>query len=233
MSAALVVLCPMRSISSRRFAPASAVSMSEAIPVPVRTCRGVQPTDQHKPIHLRFNTTVTNDDASVTNDDETSKRHLFQTIRPYLYAYLRAVSVVLGGIVGVPGTKFLDDYIAKRFGPPQAPLAVRAQEVTDALTRVGELLDELQAEVQARMTLIESLAGKAQDAEQRATDALRRANLSEEDAKAVDAYLNRALTVQLSEVEGKARRREWGLGTIGGLVVGIAAILIGHFLFGL
>lgn len=113
-----------------------------------------------------------------------------------------------------------------------APLAERAQEVSDALLRVGALIAELQAEVEARMILIDSLAARAKDAEYRADEALHRANLSEEEAKAVDAYLNRALTVQLGEVERKSRRREWGLATLGALIIGVIAILISHFLFG-
>jgi len=126
--------------------------------------------------------------------------------------------------------------ILKRFGPPPAPLAVRAQEVSDALTKAGSLMDELRAEVDARTALIDSLAAKTQDAERRSTDALRRADLNEEQAKAVDAYLDRALGVQLGLAERKARRREWGLATLGGLivglVVGVGSILIAHFLFG-
>ena len=106
--------------------------------------------------------------------------------------------------------------ILKRFGPPPAPLAVRAQEVSDALTKAGSLMDELRAEVDARTALIDSLAAKTQDAERRSTDALRRADLNEEQAKAVDAYLDRALGVQLGLAERKARRREWGLATLGG-----------------
>jgi F0F1-type ATP synthase membrane subunit b/b' len=126
----------------------------------------------------------------------------------------------------------LADLFFKRFGPPPAPLAVRAQEVSDALTNAQTLFADLEAEVEARTALVEALTNKAQAAERRADDALRRADLSEEQAKAVDAYLGRALKVQLGTVERKARRREWGLATLVGLIVGLASILIAHFLFG-
>ena len=122
------------------------------------------------------------------------------------------------------------DLLFKRLGPPPAPLAVRAQEVSDALTKARTLFADLETEVEARTALVEALTTKAQDAERRADDALRRADLSEEQAKAVDAYLGRAVKVQLDTVERKARRREWGLATLVGLIVGVASILIAHFL---
>lgn len=122
--------------------------------------------------------------------------------------------------------------IVKRFGPPPEPLAVRAQQVSDALARAGALFAELESEVNARTALIESLVVKAEAAESRADNAIRRADLSEEQAKAVDAYLDRALKVELAKVERKTRRREWGLATLGGLTIGIASILIAHFSFG-
>jgi predicted nucleic acid-binding Zn-ribbon protein len=126
----------------------------------------------------------------------------------------------------------LIERIVKRFGPPPEPLAARAQEVSDALVRAGALFAELQTEIDARTALIDSLASKAQDAEGRAEDAIRRADLSEEQAKAVDAYLERALKSELAKVERSSRLREWGLAVVGGLVIGIASILISHFLFG-
>jgi hypothetical protein len=135
-------------------------------------------------------------------------------------------------IVPIGAATAIDDYIKEWLGPPPAPLVVRAQEVSDALIRVAELVDELQAEVNARMALIESLTSKAQHAEQRADDALRRASLNEEEAKAIDTYLDRAVKVQISESERRSRRREWGLATLGGLVIGAGAIVIVHFLFG-
>jgi hypothetical protein len=112
-------------------------------------------------------------------------------------------------------TDALAELIAKRFGPPPAPLAVRAQEVSDALTKAGALMEELRTEVDARTALIDSLAARTQDAERRSADALLRADLNEEQAKAVDAYLDKALQVQLGAVERKAKRREWGLATLG------------------
>lgn len=121
-------------------------------------------------------------------------------------------------------------------GLKQAPLAERAQEVSDALTRASALVEELQAEVLARTAIIESLTSQTREANERAEAAKLRAGLSEEESKAVDDYLDRALVNRLAELEKSAKKREWSLGTIVallvGLVVGVGSILIVHFLLG-
>src|SRR5262245_11483618 len=101
------------------------------------------------------------------------------------------------------------------FAPQPEPLAVRAQEVSDVLTKAGALMGELQAEVQARMDLMNSLTAQTEEAERRSGEAILRAGLNEEQAKAVDSQLDRALQARLSALEQKARRREWGLATVG------------------
>jgi hypothetical protein len=113
-----------------------------------------------------------------------------------------------------------------------APLSARTRQVAEALERAGHLVNELEAEVQARSKLIEALAAEAEQAEQRAEDAVRRAAMGEEQAKAVDAYLDRALKNRISSFERSARRREWGLATVVAFIVGIACILVAHFVFG-
>jgi VIT1/CCC1 family predicted Fe2+/Mn2+ transporter len=122
--------------------------------------------------------------------------------------------------------------------PPEQPesLAARAGEVSDALAKARALMEEMQAEVQARMDLIDSLAAETQEAERRSAEATLRAGLNEEQAKAVDFQLDRALQARLGTLERKAQRREWGLATAGGLivglVVGVGSILLVHYLFG-
>lgn len=121
-------------------------------------------------------------------------------------------------------------------GFKEAPLVERAQEVSDALMRAGALVEELQAEVLARSAIIESLFSQTRQAEERAEAAKLRAGLTEEESKAIDNYLDRALINRFAELEKSARKREWSLGTIValviGLVVGVGSILIVHFLFG-
>jgi len=145
--------------------------------------------------------------------------------------YLEAMAYALRSVLGSPGG-LISDYLKEILGRPPAPLAVRAQEVSTALSRASQLLDELQSEVQARTAVIDSLVAKTQDAERRAGEALTRADLSESEAKAVDAFLDRALKLQLAEAERKARGREWVIGTMVTLVIGIGSILIAHFAFG-
>jgi hypothetical protein len=169
---------------------------------------------------LRFNMAM--DDE--VNPTEPRKRQIPNWVLGVLNWALRFVLGAPGGLVS--------DYLMKQLGPPPAPLAVRAQEVSNALSKAGELLDELQADVLARTALIDSLAAKTQDAERRADEALTRADLSESEAKAVDAFLDRALKLRLAEVERNARRREWGIGTLVALIVGVGSILIAHFAFG-
>jgi len=122
------------------------------------------------------------------------------------------------------------------FGIKPEPLAVRAQEVSDALGKTRALMEELQAEVQVRMDYMNSFSAQIEEAERCSAEVRLRAGLNEEQAQAVDAQLERALQARLSTLERKARRREWGLAMIGGLiiglVVGVASILIVHFVFG-
>jgi hypothetical protein len=112
------------------------------------------------------------------------------------------------------------------------PLDVRAREVSEALARARDLLGELQAEVTARSQIIEGLAVETKQAEQRAQDAAARAGLTEREAEAVDALLSSALKQRLGELERRARLREWSLATVVALIVGLASILISHFIFG-
>ncbi len=122
--------------------------------------------------------------------------------------------------------------LRKRFGPSGATLEERAQEVSEALSNAAELLDELQAEVRLRSVIIKQLGEQTAEAERRSEDAVRRAALDEEEAKAVDAYLDRTLQTRLRELEKKAKRREIVLGTVVALAVGVGSILISHYLFG-
>lgn len=113
-----------------------------------------------------------------------------------------------------------------------ARVAARTAGVTDTRADADRLLAELQAEVKARSTILEHLTARIEEAEQRAEDAGRRAALNEEQAQAVDTYLNRTLENRLTRLERSARRREWLIGTVIALIVGIAAILVTRFAYG-
>jgi len=115
---------------------------------------------------------------------------------------------------------------------PGGPLSDRAREVAEALDKAGRMVQELEAEVRARTEIIEALAAETKDAEQRADQAVERAAMSEKAAKAVDAFLDRALENRIGSFEQSARRREWGLATVVAFIVGIICILVSHYGFG-
>jgi hypothetical protein len=128
--------------------------------------------------------------------------------------------------------------VAVKLQDPATPsLTEQAQMVSEALNNVRQLFEDLEAEVKARSAVVERLTGEAYQAEVRAEEALKRASLNEQEAKAVDAWLDRALQRRLSELERTARRREWLLATIIssiiGLAVGVIAIVFAHFFLGL
>lgn len=84
-----------------------------------------------------------------------------------LHGYASLMTFMLADAVGS-----LVEFILEKFGPPPPPLAMRAQEVSDALARARALMEELQAVVQARMDLMNSLAAQTEDAERRSKEAI-------------------------------------------------------------
>lgn len=154
-----------------------------------------------------------------------------RSTRKVLYPYLNFLLRFVGYIVPVLPSQELADVVMRRFGPAAPPLEVRAKQVGEALAKAAELLDELQAEVKLRAVIIKQLEEQTVEAGRRSEDAVLRAALNEEQAKAVDTYLDRALQARLRELEKNARRREVMLGTVVALIVGIATIFISHYLF--
>jgi len=80
--------------------------------------------------------------------------------------------------------------------------------------------------------VVEALADQADAARERAQQAAQLARLNEEQAAAVNAFLDRLLEARLGTLERQARRREWMLATIVALIIGVAAILVSHYLVG-
>lgn len=114
----------------------------------------------------------------------------------------------------------------------KAPLERRAALVADTVTYAVRLLDSLQKEIAARSALVQALAGEVEAAQTQAEHAAQLARLNEEQAAAVNAYLDRLLADRLGAMERHARRREWVLATGVALVIGVASILASHFLIG-
>jgi hypothetical protein len=114
----------------------------------------------------------------------------------------------------------------------RAPLEQRAALVADTAAYAVRLLDSLQKEIAARSAVVEALAGEADAAQQRAQHAAQLARLNEEQAAAVNAFLDRLLEARIGALERQARRREWMLATVVALIIGVAAILVSHYLIG-
>jgi hypothetical protein len=95
----------------------------------------------------------------------------------------------------------------------KAPLEQRAALVADTVTYAVRLLDSLQKEIAARSALVQALAGEVEAAQTQAEHAAQLARLNEEQAAAVNAYLDRLLADRLGTMERHSRRREWVLAT--------------------
>lgn len=154
---------------------------------------------------------------------ERARRRWLQFLR------VGAQAAEAAGQYGNLPAAILAEWLQRRYERERAPLVIRAQEVADALEKTSQMLDELQAEVRARTSLIEALVSQTDEAERRSEDAIRRAQLNEEQAKAVDAYLDQALKNRISELEMRARRREWMIGTVVALTMGVVSILFSHY----
>lgn len=115
-------------------------------------------------------------------------------------------------------------------------LSERAMRARSALQEATSLARELTDELAARSALLEDVERQLAAESQRAEDMKRLDKVDEDTTRIINKYFDEALKRRLDDLERNARRREWGLaiagGLIIGLIVGIASILIAHFLFG-
>jgi hypothetical protein len=114
----------------------------------------------------------------------------------------------------------------------KAPLEQRAALVADTATYAVRLLDSLQKEIAARSAVVQALAGEIEAAQTQAEHAAQLARLNDEQAEAVNAFLDRLLAAGLGTMERHARHREWVLATVVALIIGVASILVSHYLVG-
>jgi hypothetical protein len=114
----------------------------------------------------------------------------------------------------------------------RAPLEQRAALVADTASYAVRLLDSLQKEIAARSAIVQALAGEVAAAQTQAEHAAQLARMNEEQAAAVNAFLDRLLETRLGALERQARRREWILATVVALIIGVSAILVSHYLVG-
>ena len=110
-------------------------------------------------------------------------------------------------------------------------LTFRSAQASKALEEAARLVDELQKELSARAAILAEIKAEAEAANREADDARKLADLNAETVSAVNAYWDRMLEDKLGAFERSARQREWTVGTVVALVVGIVAILLAHYLF--
>jgi len=123
----------------------------------------------------------------------------------------------------------------------------RVNAMAALLEQSASVLTELQAEFAARTASLKLLAAQIQEQEGKAAEASALASLKDEQAQAVNRYLtafteNRIAALETSlvrvtggyveDLEKSARHREWVIGTVVAVVVGVASILTTHFVFG-
>lgn len=105
-----------------------------------------------------------------------------------------------------------------------ASLSQRAARATTALLEATGLVNEPQKELDARTALLG-------EQEQRIHDLEHRAEADPDTTDAPNECIGDVARL-IGEFESRAVRREWLFGTLGGLVVGVSAILLTHFIFG-
>jgi biopolymer transport protein ExbB/TolQ len=115
-------------------------------------------------------------------------------------------------------------------------LVKRTRDLVDQIHQAMAILNKLQDQKQISSGELKHLQEQIKVAEERAEEAAQRAELNERQAQAVDAKIERSIGKAVTNLERSARKREWGIGTIValaiGLVVGVGSILLAHVIFG-
>ena len=103
-----------------------------------------------------------------------------------------------------------------------------ARTLQDAITLVAELQDELTA----RAALLEDVKRQVAETTERAADMEKLSHVDEETSRILNKYFDEALKNRLDGLERGARSREWVIGTVVALLVGVGVILISHYTLG-
>lgn len=142
--------------------------------------------------------------------------------------------VLLGGATAAVRTfRYLGKIDRERLAELRADsLPKRAKRAARALQEATKLVEELQAELTARTALLEDIKGQVANAAERATDMERLSEVDDQTTKILNKYFDEALKRRLEELEQGARKREWFIGTVIAVAVGVTAILFSHFVLG-
>jgi hypothetical protein len=111
-------------------------------------------------------------------------------------------------------------------------LPERAEHAAEVLQEATTLVQDLQAELAARTALLEEVKRRAAETSRRVEDLERLSHVDDETTRAFNNLLDEALKRRLEDLERGARQREWFIGTVVAVVVGVVAILVSHFVLG-
>lgn len=111
-------------------------------------------------------------------------------------------------------------------------LPERAKHAAEVLQEATILVEELQAELTTRTTLLEDVRRRVAETSRQAEDLEKLSQVDDETARAFNNLLDQALKHRLEDLERGARQRDWFIGTVVAVAVGIIAILVAHFVLG-
>jgi hypothetical protein len=111
-------------------------------------------------------------------------------------------------------------------------LPERAKHVAQVLQEATTLVEELQAELSARTTLLERAKQQLDETARRTADMQRLTEEDPEIIRIVNEGWDQVLERRIGKLERGAICREVLLGTVGAVAFGIIAILLSHYLFG-
>jgi hypothetical protein len=108
----------------------------------------------------------------------------------------------------------------------------RARHAAEVLQQATRLVEELQAELTARTALLEDVKRQAEQAAKRAGDMEKLSSVDDETTRILNTYFDEALKHRLEVLERVSRQREWFIGTVVAMAVGVIAILCAHYFLG-
>jgi predicted nuclease with TOPRIM domain len=111
-------------------------------------------------------------------------------------------------------------------------LPERAKHAARALQEAVTLVEDLRSELDARTALLEDIRRQVAEATERASDMEKLSHVDEETTRLLNKYFDEALKSRLAALERGARGREWFIGTVVALVIGVGVILLSNYVLG-
>jgi hypothetical protein len=111
-------------------------------------------------------------------------------------------------------------------------LPERAKHAARALQEAVTLVEDLRSELDARTALLEDIRRQVAEATERASDMEKLSHVDEETTRLLNKYFDEALKSRLAALERGARGREWFIGTVVALVIGVGVLLLSNYVLG-